>query len=82
MFPTYRRMRNPQFYEPDERLMPQCAAIQGLLSDQGLGLLSKTHVKFSLQGCSNMGSDWLAAVLPANEKPGLQIFLIKMDFNI
>ena len=47
MFPTYRRMRNPQFYEPDERLMPQCAAIQGLLSDQGLGLLSKTRVKFS-----------------------------------
>ena len=29
-----------------------------------------------------MACDWLAAVLPANEKPGLQIFLIKMDFNI
>ena len=47
MFPTYRRMRNPQFYEPDERVMPPCAAIQGLLLDQGLGLLSKTRFKFS-----------------------------------
>ena len=28
-----------------------------------------------------MASDWLAAVLPANQMPGLKIFLTNMDFN-
>ena len=43
----------------------------------GPGLLSKIHVKFhvSYQGFSNMASDWLAAVLPANQMPGLKIFV-------
>ena len=44
---------------------------------QDWGLLSKIHVKshVSLQGFSNMASDWLAAVLPANQMPGLKIFV-------
>ena len=31
-----------------------------------------------------MASDWLAAVLPANQMPGLKIFvmLTNMDFNM
>ena len=29
-----------------------------------------------------MASDWLAAVLPANQMPGLNIFLTNMDFNM
>ena len=43
----------------------------------GCGLLSKTHVKFhvSKQGFSSMASDWLAAVLPANQMPGMKIFV-------
>ena len=40
---------------------------------QGLGLLCKIHV-VSQQGFSNMASDWLAAVLPANQMPDLKIF--------
>ena len=44
---------------------------------QGWGLLSeiysnKFHVRY--QGFSNMASDWLVAVLPANQMPGLKIF--------
>ena len=44
---------------------------------QGWGLLSKIHVKFyvSQQEFSNMASDWLVAVLPANQMPGLKIFV-------
>ena len=43
----------------------------------GWGLLSKIHVKFyaSLQGLSNMASDWRAALLPANKMLGLKIFV-------
>ena len=40
---------------------------------QRWGLLSKIHV--SWQGFSNMASDWLAAVLPVNQMPGLKIFV-------
>ena len=42
--------------------------------DQGLGLWSKIHVEFyvSQQAFSYKASDWLAAVLPANQMPGLQ----------
>ena len=29
-----------------------------------------------------MASDWLAAVLPANQMPGLKTFLNNMDFNM
>ena len=29
-----------------------------------------------------MASDWLAAVLPANQMQGLKIFLTYMDFNM
>ena len=49
----------------------------------GWGLLSKIHVKFHvrLQGFSNIASDWLVAVLPANQMPGLKI-LTNMDFNM
>ena len=45
--------------------------------DQGWGLPSKIHVKFhvGLQGFSNMASDRLATVLPANQMPGLKIFV-------
>ena len=41
----------------------------------GWGLLSEIHAKFhaSSQGFSNMASDWLAAVLPAKQMPGLKI---------
>ena len=44
---------------------------------QGWGLLSKIRVKFHVckLGFSNMASDWLAAVLPANQMPGLKIFV-------
>ena len=47
------------------------------LNHLGWELLSKIHVKFhvGLQGFSNMASDWLAAVLPANQTPGLRIFV-------
>ena len=40
-------------------------------SCQGWGW-SKIHVKFhaSQQGFSNVASDWLTAVLPANQMPG------------
>ena len=42
----------------------------------GPGLLREFHVKIYVksQGFSNMASDWLAAVLPANQMPGLKIF--------
>ena len=45
--------------------------------DQGWGLLSKIHVKFcvSWQGFPNMASDWLVAVLPANQMPSLKFFV-------
>ena len=36
-------------------------------------LRRKKHVSYCL--CSNMASDWLAAVLPANQKPGLKILV-------
>ena len=41
------------------------------------GLLCKIHVNFhvSQQGFSDMASDWLAAVLPADQMPGLEIFV-------
>ena len=29
-----------------------------------------------------MASDWLAAVLPANQMPGLKNLLTNMDFNM
>ena len=29
-----------------------------------------------------MASDWLVAVLPANQTPGLKILLTNMDFNM
>ena len=29
-----------------------------------------------------MASDWLPAVLPANQMPGLKILLTNMDFNM
>ena len=29
-----------------------------------------------------MASDWLVAVLPANQIPDLNIFVINMDFNM
>ena len=47
------------------------------MENPGPGLLSKIHVKFdvSQQGFSNIASDWLAAVLPANHMPGLKIFV-------
>ena len=50
----------------------------------GWGLLGKIHVKFyaSYQGFSNMASDWLAAVLPANQMPGWRSLLTNMDFNM
>ena len=40
------------------------------------GLLRKIHVKFhvSYQGCSNLASDWLVSLLPANQMLGLEIF--------
>ena len=43
----------------------------------GPGLPSKSLVKIhvSQQGFSNMASDWLVAVLPANQMPGLKIFV-------
>ena len=43
----------------------------------GLGLPSKIHVKFHVNkhGFSNMATDWLAAVLPANQIPALKIFV-------
>ena len=48
------------------------------------GLLSKIHVKFYVnwQEFSSMASDWLAAVLPANQMPSLLIFVTTMDFNM
>ena len=48
-----------------------------ILLDQGPGIQSKIHIKFHVlwQGFSNMASDWLAAVLPANQMPGLKIFV-------
>ena len=41
------------------------------------GLLSKIYVKFHVtkQGFSHVASDWLAAVLPANQMAGWQIFV-------
>ena len=41
------------------------------------GLLSKIHVEFhvSWHRFPNMASDWLAAVLPANWMPGLNILV-------
>ena len=47
---------------------------------EGPGLLSKIHVKN--YGSWHMASDWLAALLPANQKAGLEIFVSYMDFNI
>ena len=43
---------------------------------QATSLLSKTHVKIhvSLQGFSNVTFDWPAAMLPANQNPGLAFF--------
>ena len=29
-----------------------------------------------------MACDWLAAVLPGNQMPGLEIFLNNLDFNM
>ena len=46
----------------------------------GLELLRTIH--FSSQGISNMASDWLMVVLPAEQKPDLKILLSNMDFNI
>ena len=47
------------------------------LTIQGWGLQSKIHAKFHViqQGFSNIDSDWLAAVLPANQMPGCKIFV-------
>ena len=44
---------------------------------QESGLLRKVHVKICViyQGCYNMAADWLAALLPANQKPGYVIIL-------
>ena len=44
----------------------------------GPGLLSEIHVEIQ-QGFSNMTSEWLVAVLPANRMPGLKT---NMDFNM
>ena len=37
------------------------------------------EIDTSLQGFTNLASDWLAAMLPANQKPGLKI-LDNMEF--
>ena len=41
------------------------------------GLLSEIHVKNNInkQGFSNMASDWLVVMLPANQIAGLKIFV-------
>ena len=46
-------------------------------SPQSWESLSKIHVKYhvSKQGFSNMAFDCLVAVLPANQMPGLKIFV-------
>ena len=46
-------------------------------SDLEPGLLSKIHVKIHVrwQEFSNMASNWLAALQPANQMPGLKIFV-------
>ena len=43
----------------------------------GVGLVRKKDVKIhvSTQRCSNMASDWLVAVQPIFENPGLRFFL-------
>ena len=43
----------------------------------GRGFLCKFHVKFHViqRGFSNMVSHWVAAVLPANQMPDLEIFV-------
>ena len=60
-----------------------------LFSGSGLGPISlrKSHV-FKLkthigkQECSNLASDWLAAMLPANQRPGLKSLLTNLGFNM
>ena len=47
---------------------------------EGPGLLiNHFEILVVQQGFSNMASDWLAAILPANQKPNLKIY---MDFGI
>ena len=52
-----------------------CVGMQAIA--MGWGLLNKIHVKFHVnqQGFSNMAFDWLVAVLPAYQEPGLKIFV-------
>ena len=47
----------------------------GLCQSPGAWVFNKTHVKIhiSSEGFSSTASDWLAAVLPANQMPGLNI---------
>ena len=47
----------------------------GYIASWDPGLLAKIHVKIHVikQDVSNRASDWLAAVLPANQKHGLSL---------
>ena len=62
------------------KLLPEAPMIKftdAHLCHQEPELLGKIHVKFhvNLQAFSNMASDLLAAVQPANQMPGLKIFV-------
>ena len=54
-----------------------CPETPTLCSKRSSGLPIKIHMKFHVSqlGFSNVASDWLAAVLPANQMPGLKIFV-------
>ena len=51
---------------------------------QGPALLRRIHIKIpvSKQKIYSMASDWLAAVVPANQMPFLKYKFTNMDFNM
>ena len=54
-----------------------CPETPTLCSKRASELSIKIHIKchVSQQGFSNVASDWVATVLPANQMPGLKIFI-------